>query len=68
MYNGKPLYLEKCGGHTMCPIDLFFDHMRDHLYTGDLKKACQEAPLADSFDHPIVSKNHQEDELLIQDI
>lgn len=40
MYNGKPLNLEKCGGQTMCPLELFIDHMRDHLFTGDIKKAC----------------------------
>lgn len=40
MYNGRPLSLEKCRGHTMCPLDLFIDHMENYLYNGNLREAC----------------------------
>ena len=62
VYNGKPLYLERCGGHTMCPIELFFDHMREYLFKGDLKKACYELPL-DKVEHPFVSSRSQEEDV-----
>ena len=39
-YDGKPIELRGCGGHTYCEFKAFREHMYDTLYNGDLKSAC----------------------------
>jgi len=43
MYNGVPVKLTGCGGHTHCEYKAFEKHMDDLLYTGDLEAACAPA-------------------------
>jgi hypothetical protein len=43
MYNGVPVSLTGCGGHSYCEYTAFEKHMDDLLYTGDLEAACAPA-------------------------
>ena len=45
VYNGVPLHLENCGDQwELCPANLFFKQMEEHLYQGDLEAACNQEP------------------------
>jgi len=43
VYNGVPVSLTGCGGHTHCEYTAFEKHMDGVLYAGDLEAACAPA-------------------------
>lgn len=43
MYDGVPVSLTGCGGHTYCEYSAFEKHMDSYLYQGDLATACAPA-------------------------
>ena len=40
VFNGKPLYLEKCQGREYCPLNMWLQQMNTVLYQGNMREAC----------------------------